>query len=124
MPRKPSPSLTDGETRIMNVLWARGRSTVGEVVAGLPKNHQVAYNTVQTMLRILETKGYVSHEQRGRAFVYRPMVEQRTARRRALGYLMDALFNSSPSLLVADVLADERLEPAEIERLKRMIEEA
>ena len=97
---------------------------MGDVVAALPRKHSVAYNTVQTMLRILEAKGYVGHDQVGRAFVYRPLIEQRTARRRALGHLIKALFDNSPSQVVLDVLRDERLGPEEIERLKRLIAEA
>jgi predicted transcriptional regulator len=124
MARKRSPTLTDGESRLMNVLWKRGRATVSDVVADLPKRHSVAYNTVQTMLRILEDKGYVRHDQVGRAFVYRPTVAQSAARRRALGHLIKALFDNSPSLVVLDVLSDERIDPAEIEHLKRLIGEA
>ena len=121
MARKRSPTLTDGESRIMNVLWKKERATVGEVVSALPRKHAVAYNTVQTMLRILEDKGYARHAQVGRAFVYRPLIEQRTARRRALGHLIKALFDNSPSEVVLNVLHDERLDPEEIERLKRLI---
>ena len=124
MARKRSATLTDGESRLMNVLWKRGRATVGEVVADLRKRHAVAYNTVQTMLRILEEKGYVNHEQSGRAFVYRPRVAQTDARRRALGHLIQSLFDNSPSLVVQNVLSDERLDPEEIERLKRLIAES
>lgn len=124
MARKRSPTLTDGESRLMNVLWKKERATVGEVVSALPRKHAVAYNTVQTMLRILEAKGYVGHDQIGRAFVYRPLIEQSTARRRALGHLIKALFDNSPSQVVLDVLHDERLGPGEIERLKRLIAEA
>ena len=124
MARKRSPTLTDGESRLMNVLWKKERATVGDVVAALPRKHSVAYNTVQTMLRILEAKGYVAHDQVGRAFVYRPLVQQRTARRRALGHLIKALFDNSPSQVVLDVLRDERLGAGEIERLKRLIAEA
>ena len=124
MARKRSPTLTDGETRLMNVLWKMGRATVGDVVADLPRRQTVAYNTVQTMLRILEDKGYVAHDQVGRAFVYHPVVGQSTARRRALGHLIKALFDNSPSQVVLDVLNDERLGPGEIERLKRLIAEA
>ncbi len=124
MARKRSPTLTDGESRLMNVLWKKERATVGEVVSALPRKHAVAYNTVQTMLRILEAKGYVAHDQVGRAFVYRPLVEQRTARRRALSHLIKALFDNSPSQVVLDVLHDERLAAGEIERLKRLIAEA
>jgi predicted transcriptional regulator len=124
MARPPSPTLTHGETRLMNVLWQKGRATVAEVAAGLPGRHPVAYNTVQTTLRILEAKGYVAHEQVGRAFVYRPLIERQAARRRALGHLVKALFDNSPSLLVLDVLRDEHLDPAEIQRLKKLIRDA
>jgi predicted transcriptional regulator len=123
MARTPSPTLTDGETRLMRVLWKRGPSTVAEVVAGLPRKRATAYTTVQTMLRILESKGYVTHDQVGRAFVYRPLVDQPTARRRALGHLMGTLFENSPRLLLLGVLDDERLDPDEATRLKQMIEE-
>ncbi len=124
MARKPSPTLTDGEVRLMNVLWRKGHATVTEVVASLPRRPPVAYNTVQTLLRILEEKGYVAHEQVGRRFVYRPVVEQNVARRRALGHLVKSLFDDSPSLLVLNVLDDERLEKTEVERLKKLIGDA
>jgi predicted transcriptional regulator len=123
MARRRSPTLTDGEARLMNVLWRKQRATVADVVAALPRKPAVAYNTVQTMLRILEAKGYVTHDQDGRAFVYRPLVEQSTARRRALAHLMKSLFDGSPTLLVQNVLGEE-LEPDEVERLKRLIDEA
>jgi BlaI family penicillinase repressor len=124
MARKRSPTLTDGESRLMNVLWKRGRATVSEVAAGLPKKHTVAYNTVQTMLHILEEKGYVRHDQVGRAFVYRPVSAQSAARRRALGHLIKGLFDNSPSLVILNVLKDERLDAAEIEQIKRLIAES
>jgi predicted transcriptional regulator len=124
MARKPSPTLTDGEARLMNVLWKQGQATVSEVVASLPRRPPVAYNTVQTLLGILEDKGYVAHEQVGRRFVYRPVVEQNVARRRALSHLVKSLFDDSPSLLVLNVLDDERLEQSEVERLKKLIGDA
>src|SRR5262245_38981959 len=121
MARKPSTTLTDGETRLMRVLWGKGPSTVSEIIAALPRR-KVAYNTVQTLMRILETKGYVTHEQLGRAFVYRAIVDQPTARKRALGHLMRALFDNSPRLLLLNVLDDEQLDPEQAEQLKRLIE--
>jgi BlaI family penicillinase repressor len=121
MPRPPSPTLTDAEARLMTVLWDRQRATVADVVAALGKR-TVSYSTVQTLLRILETKGYVAHEKSGRAFVYRPVVDQKQARRRALSHLVSRLFNNSPSLLVTNVLEDEQIDPAEIERLKTLLD--
>jgi predicted transcriptional regulator len=106
----------------MAVLWDRKSATVSDVVAALkPKG---TYSTVQTMLRILEQKGYVTHRKEGRAFVYQAVIDQKQARRRALSHLASRLFNNSPSLLVLNVLEDERIDPSELERLKKIIEEA
>jgi BlaI family transcriptional regulator, penicillinase repressor len=124
MPRKRSPALTDAEARVMAILWQKETATVGDVVASLRRSRVVSYSTVQTILRILETKRYVMHEKVARAFVYRPVVDERQARRRALRHLIRRLFNGSPSSLVLNVLDDEDIDPAELKRLKRMIEEA
>jgi predicted transcriptional regulator len=121
MARKPSPTLTATEIRLMNVLWDKERATVAEVTSAMPRRNAVAYTTVQTMLKILEEKGYVTHEQAGRAFVYRPIVAKKTARQRAIGYLTKTLFEGSPSLLVLNVLEDEKVDRSEIERLKELI---
>jgi len=124
MPRPRSPALTDAEARVMSVLWRERRATVADVVAALRKKRPVTYSTVQTILRILEEKGYVAHDKVGRAFVYRPRVDERQARRRALRHLVSRLFHGSPGLLVLNVLEDERLEPEELHRLKKLIEDA
>lgn len=123
MPRPRSPALTDAEARVMAVLWERGEATVGDVVARLRKPRAVAYSTVQTILRILETKGYVTHDKVARAFVYRPVVDAGQARRRALRHLIGRLFDGSPSLLVLNVLDDD-IDPEELERVKKLIERA
>jgi BlaI family transcriptional regulator, penicillinase repressor len=124
MARKRSPALTDAEARVMAVLWQQQRATVGAVVAALKKKRAVTYSTVQTILRILEMKGYVAHEKIIRAFVYHPLVDEKQARRRALRHLLARLFNGSPSLLVLNVLEDEDIDPAELKRLKKLIEDA
>jgi BlaI family penicillinase repressor len=124
MARKRSPALTDAEARVMSVLWQRQTATVGDVVAALQQGRAVTYSTVQTILRILETKGYVTHEKVARAFVYQPAVDARQARQRALRHLVARLFNGSPSLLILNVLEDEEIEAAELKRLKKLIEDA
>lgn len=108
----------------MAVLWKAGTATVGEVVTAFNRKRAVSYSTVQTILRILETKGYVAHEKIARAFRYRPIVDQRQARRRAVEHLAKRLFDGSPSLLVLNVLEDDEIDPAELKRLKRLVEEA
>jgi|SRR5919109_1451574 predicted transcriptional regulator len=124
MPRRRSPALTDAEARVMSVLWQRQTARVADVVAALKKKRAVSYSTVQTILRILEDKGYVSHEKVARAFIYRPRVDQRQARRRALKHLVTRLFNGSPSLLVLNVLEDDQIQAEDLSRLKKLIEDA
>lgn len=124
MPPAPSPMLTDAEARVMAVLWDRQQAAVADVVAALRRRHAVTYSTAQTMLRILEQKGYVAHDKVGRAFVYRPLVDQRLARRQALRHLIRRLFEGSPSLLVRNVLEDEEIDPGERRRLKHLIAKA
>src|SRR5437867_13215130 len=107
MARRRSPALTDGELRIMRVLWARGQGTVGEVVDEMPPA-KPAYNTVLTMLRILERKGQVTHDQDGRAFTYKPLVGRGQARRRAVSHLLKRFFDDSPEELILDLLGHDR----------------
>jgi BlaI family transcriptional regulator, penicillinase repressor len=124
MARKQSPALTDAESAVMVVLWRLGKASVGDVMTAMSQTRAVTYSTVQTMLRILETKGYVTHDKVARAFVYEPVVDERQARRRALRHLVRRLFEGSPSLLVLNVLEDEELDPAEREHLRKLIERA
>jgi predicted transcriptional regulator len=122
--RRRSPALTDAEARVMAILWDRKEATVADVVYALKKKNAVSYSTVQTILRILETKGYVTHEKVARAFIYRPRVDERQARRRALRHLMARLFDGSPSLLVLNVLEDDQIDSEELALVKKLVEEA
>jgi len=123
MPRPKSPVLTDGELRLMRVLWERGESSVGQVTDALRERPKPAYNTVQTMLRILERKRYLKHRRMGRAFLFSPVVDRTSARRRALRYLITRFFDGSPNLLAVNLLETEQLAPDELKRLKARIEE-
>lgn len=124
MPRKKSATLTEAELRLMNVLWDRGEATVGEVTEALTGEPALAYSTVLTTMRIMEQKGYVGHKQRGRAFVYEPLVDRQTASRSALRQLMSRFFDNSPRLLVLNVLEDEEIDAKELKRLRALINKA
>lgn len=108
----------------MNILWEKGSATVGEVVETLPGHLSRAYSTVLTTLRILERKGYVRHEKKGRAFVYHPVVRRKEASRHALRYVLSRFFENSPELLVLNLLEHEHLDSDELRRLRQMIEES
>ena len=86
MPRPKSPTLTDGELRLMRVLWHRGQATVGEVVDALDTDPKPAYNTVLTLLRIMEKKGYVTHRKDGRAFIFEPKIDREAGRVEVIGF--------------------------------------
>ena len=124
MARNTSAALTDAEAAVMAIVWRLRKASVGDVVAAMNETRAVSYSTVQTILRILETKGYVTHEKVARAFIYEPVVDERQARRRALRHLVNRLFEGSPSLLVLNVLEDEDINPAEREQLRKLIERA
>lgn len=124
MARRKSPTLTDGELRLMQVIWGRGSATVGDVVDALAGRETPAYSTVLTMLRILEQKGYLRHEKEGRAFVYYPVIEKNDARRSAIRHLMSRLFDNSPESLVLNLIENEELSSEDLDRIKKLIEDA
>ena len=125
MARKKSPNLTEAELRLMDVLWDKGAATVGEVAEALPRDLDLAYNTVLTTLRILEEKGYVRHTKakEGRAFVYSARVGRDEAGRSAVRYLVSRFFRNSPELLVLNLEKDEELSERELGRIRSLLAE-
>lgn len=115
-------SLTDREANLMEILWDNGPSTVAEVKTAL--SDELAYTTVLTVLRKLEDKGYVTHEEEGRAHRYSALVARDDAQRSALMALKQKLFQGSSELLLTRLVAEKDLTPAEIERIQRLLDEA
>jgi BlaI family transcriptional regulator, penicillinase repressor len=113
-------SLTRRELDIMSVLWRRGRATVAEVRDELAAD--LAYPTVQTMLRVLEAKGYVGHTVDGRAFQFHALVEQDDAADSALARLIAKVYHGSRELLVNRLLADEDISSDELRRIKKLLQ--
>ena len=122
MARSKTPTLTDGELRIMEVLWDRGEATVKDVQQALARDHGVAYSTVQTMLRILDEKRYVHYRKEGRAFVYSPLVGREQARATALRHLIRRFFGDSPQALAQALVADEDVDLLELQKLREEVE--
>jgi len=107
----------------MNVLWERGSSTVQQILDALPAKPALAYNSVLTTVRILEKKGYVEHgPSDGRAHVYGARVARSTASRSEISHLVSRFFKDSHEQLVLNILEDRGLDPAELKRLRQMLE--
>lgn len=121
MPRKKSLVLTDHELRLMDVLWNAKRATVSDVTAALPPP-PLAYNTVLSTLRTLEAKGYVAHDEVGRAFTYRPLVGRDDAARSAVDHVLARFFRNSPNALALTLLEDAPLSDADRETIRVLLE--
>jgi len=124
MARTKSPILTEGELRIMNVLWKAGPSTVKRVVDSLPAELDLAYTTILTTLQNMEKKGGVSHKEKGRAYEYHAVVKQSEAQRSAIKYIVNRFFNDSPEQLVLNVIENEEIDPEVVQRLNSLLDES
>lgn len=118
--RKKSLVLTDHELRLMEVLWNRHRATVADVVESLAPP-PLAYSTVLTTLRTLEQKGYIRHDEDGRAYVYRPIVARDAAAKSAVRHVVDRFFGNSPGALAVTLLDDTRLTDDDVAKIKRLL---
>ncbi|MEQ5839122.1 BlaI/MecI/CopY family transcriptional regulator [Paraburkholderia acidicola] len=114
-------SLTDREADVMQILWERGPSVVSEVRDGLTDD--LAYTTVLTILRTLESKGYVTHVEEGRGHRYAAAVQRQAAQKSALRHLTSKLFAGSTELLFAQLVTDKNLTPKEIRRMRELLKE-
>ena len=122
LPRSQSATLTSAELRIMQVLWERGSATVQEVLEALPGDKPVAYNSVLTIIRILEKKGFVRHVKDGRAHIYRAVLNEEAAKRSEVQNLLSRFFQNSRELLVLNILEEEGLDRKELNRLRQLLE--
>lgn len=114
-------SFTDRELDLMAVLWELGSATVGEVQERLQDD--LAYTTVLTTLRNMEEKGYVRHDEEGRAYRYYPEVPREEAGRSAVRRLVNKVFGGSRELLLTHLVSDEEITYADLRRLQRLVAE-
>jgi predicted transcriptional regulator len=124
MARRRSVPLTEAEQRLMEIVWSAGPATVGQIVEAIPAAERPAYNTVQTIMKILERKGYVEHRAEGRAFVYRSVVDRDAAARTALSHVMQRFFGGSPRALALNLIEGDHLTEDELDELQRTIKRA
>lgn len=123
LPPRKSPTLTEAELRLMEVLWPKGSLTVHQMLEALPGTPSLAYNSVLTTVRILEKKGYVKHVKDGRAHVYEPLVGREEATRSEVRNLVSRFFRNSHELLMLNLLEDKSLDAEELKRLRELLQE-
>ncbi|WP_017464087.1 BlaI/MecI/CopY family transcriptional regulator [Dyella ginsengisoli] len=114
-------SLTDREADVMQALWDRGASTVAEVREHLAD--PLAYTTVLTVLRTLEAKGYVGHEEAGRGHRFFATVKQQAARKNAVQHLTQKLFKGSTELLFSHLVSEQKLSADQLTRMRQLLAE-
>jgi BlaI family transcriptional regulator, penicillinase repressor len=116
--------LSRRERQIMEILYQRGKASAAEVREAMPE--APGYSAVRAMLRVLEEKGHVRHQEEGLKYVYAPVVAREKAKRSALKHLLDTFFSGSPEQAVAALLdvSATRLTREELERMAEMIEKA
>ena len=114
--------LTAREDQIMQIVWQHQKLFIRDIIEQLPEPRP-AYNTVSTIVRILEQKGFVGHESAGRAHLYFPLTAQDDYRKFALGNLVDGYFAGSLSNLVSFFAEKENLSLQEVDEIKRIIEQ-
>lgn len=124
MSRPPLQDLSRRERQIIDILYAQGRATAAEVQAALPD--PPSYSAVRAMLRILEDKGHIRHEQDGPRYVYLPTIARDSAKKSAMRHVLQTFFDGSASQAISALLDDPRasFSDAELDRLARMIDKA
>src|SRR5215813_15272438 len=114
MPRQPSKTFTDKELEIMRVIWERGEATAKEIQEALPGERH--YNTVLTIIRVLERKGHLTHRAEGKSHIYRARQRPSKSRGYVLGHLIEHVFGGSPASLVLHLAETGDLSEADLHR--------
>jgi BlaI family transcriptional regulator, penicillinase repressor len=115
----PSP----GELRLLQILWDQEEATVEEVVNAHPEKERPNYKTTQTLLRIMEQKGFITHESRGRVFVFKPLVSRKTIDHLSVQSLVSRNFHGSAAELVLNLLETSPIKNKELDELEAYIRE-
>jgi BlaI family transcriptional regulator, penicillinase repressor len=119
MPRKPSEIFTDKELEIMRVVWELGEATAREIQARLSGMRH--YNSVLTIIRVLEKKGHLAHREDGKTYIYSATESQEKSRKSVLGYLVKQVFGGSAASLVLNLVETGDLTNNDLEEIRKQI---
>lgn len=116
--------LTETELELMTILWKLGEGSVNDVLEHLPKERNLAYTTVSTILRILEQKGVLKTRKEGRGHIYIPKIKKADYEAKTLKHVVDRVFDGTPVALVRQLLDTVKLNETELKELRKLIDEA
>ncbi|APZ95866.1 BlaI/MecI/CopY family transcriptional regulator [Fuerstiella marisgermanici] len=122
MGKKKQKDLGARERQIMDVIFELGEGSVTDVLRKLAD--PPSYSAVRTMIRLLESKGFLKHRQEGTKYVYRPTQSPTVARKSALKHVMQTFFGGSAPDAVAAIFDSEKLSPEDLKRIERLIDDA
>jgi BlaI family transcriptional regulator, penicillinase repressor len=117
-------TLTPQELEIMKLVWQRDSATVRDIYEALLERRKIAYTTVMTMMKILETKGYLKKRRQDRAFIYRPTRPKSQVIGGMIREFIDRVFNGSAEPLLVHLVKERQLSDKDLQRILRMIEES
>lgn len=121
MARKPSSVPTDAELRLLRLLWSDGPLAAADIAERL-KGPKLAKNTVLTTLKVLEDKGFVTHETQGRTFIYAAAVDPNSVRRSAISNVVSRFFQDSPKDLILHLLEEQYVDDAQSARIRALLD--
>ncbi|TAE59440.1 MAG: BlaI/MecI/CopY family transcriptional regulator [Bacteroidetes bacterium] len=116
--------LTTLELKVMNILWAEKKALVRDMITHWPEQPRPAYNTVSTIVRILEEKGFVAHESLGRSHAYYPLITRSKYQQRMMRHMMDNVFSGSVTGMVSTLLDQRKMSPDELQELRDLISQS
>ena len=122
MTKRELQSISPAETEILRLVWQLGEATVQQVCDNLPRERDIAYATVQTLLRRLEKKGYLKHRAKGKAHVFYPAAKREAVITRSVNDFLGRLFGGDPIPLMHYLAEHGKITAEDIETLKRLIE--
>ena len=123
MARPKQPGLTENELNVMRVLWTKSPLRVAELLELLKRTPKPAYTSLLTLVQAMERKGYIAHQNEGKAYAYFPKLQLQNFMNHEIKRVTKRLFNGSPLALAINLVKDEHLSQDEIKQLKRLLEE-
>lgn len=122
MPRPPQPGLTENELDVLKVLWKKSPLKVSEILERLTRKTKPAYTSLLTLVQAMERKGYIEHQQDGKAYAYFPKLEEKEFKTAEIKRVASRLFGGGALSLAMNLIRDEHLSPEEIQELRKALE--